>query len=538
MPTSILSLQETSADNWTAKYMGNYGIYTIKIQLKNGKVNKFSCTCPSDGYPCKHIAMITSAIKEKQAKQSSSSEVNQQADIEKILKNLSKNDLQKFVLEQVKYNTALANAVLLEFTHTTTSKKKDKKTYNAIFRKIFENAAPESEDCYDYYYDEYGYDLDELDEWFDKAEKHVKKNNFVEAEAIYKAMIEEYADWASQNQGYAVDYISEDYQIEPFEKLIEMAENGQVDDNNLFEFCLGEIQKSKYKTVYSLEYFYDLMLVTAISDANKQKYIEIQQSLLKNETDKKSYESEKILSRIIAFYGQENQIETAWKIREENLQIDSFRQEVVKKDIEENKLAEAKRLIHEYLVNNPLKFNSTSTWNELLLEIAVKEKDTLEIRRIAKLFLLNRFSKDYYRIYKSTFATQEWEKEMEELIAVYQKESRQYFTHQIADLLVEEKKIERLLDYVTRHCSTRSLESYYKHFVKAYPAETLRLFRLTIEDYTKNNLGREHYEYIVKLMKTMLSIVGGNEVVAAMKANFKTIYKNRRAMMEILEKIK
>ena len=127
---------------------------------------------------------------------------------------------------------------------------------------------------------------------------------------------------------------------------------------------------------------------------------------------------------------------------------------------------------------------------------------------------------------------------MEKLISIYQKDSRDWFSSKIGDLLVEENDAKRLLDYVTRHCSTKTMENYYKHFVKIYPAETLRLFQLSIEDYTKNNLGREHYEYAVRLMKMMQNIVGGKEIVSAMIANFKTIYKNRRAMMEILEKVR
>ena len=82
------------------------------------------------------------------------------------------------------------------------------------------------------------------------------------------------------------------------------------------------------------------------------------------------------------------------------------------------------------------------------------------------------------------------------------------------------------------------MENYYKYFVKSYPAETLRLFQLSINDYVKNNVGREHYEYTVNLMKIMQNIAGGIEIVSTMKANFKTLYKNRRAMMEILEKVK
>jgi len=55
---SISDLQEISPDVWKAKYRGNYGTYTIKIKNDGNKTVDFSCSCPSDYYPCKHIPMV------------------------------------------------------------------------------------------------------------------------------------------------------------------------------------------------------------------------------------------------------------------------------------------------------------------------------------------------------------------------------------------------------------------------------------------------------------------------------------------------
>lgn len=542
MSTSITSLQETSPDNWAAKYRGNYGIYTIKIKFTNGKLEKFSCTCPSDGYPCKHIPMVTSAIKEKIAKSDSQSFSQVQENLKKIIASVSQKELAEFVLKQSLYNPTLANAILLEFTHSTKTENTESNKYNAIFKKIFDEAEFDEEDRYNYYNDYYDedeeFDLDELDEWLEKAQSHVEKGNYAEAEDIYRAIIEEYATWASENSGYATDYISSDYQYVPFEMLMRMALNNQLDCDNLFEYCFIESEKSKYPLAYTIERFYDLMAVTAESDENKKKFLDFQHNLLKNESNEKGNGAEQILSRIISFYEQNNQIDEAWKLREDNLQIDDFRKAVVSKYIEENKLTEAKLLISEYLKKNETEFYFRHNWHDLLLTIALKESDTKEIRRITNIFLLRNFDKKYYRIYKSTFSSSEWNHEVEKLISIYQKESRNWFSSKIGNLLVEENDAKRLLDYVTRHCSTKTMENYYKYFVKSYPAETLRLFQLSINDYVKNNVGREHYEYTVKLMKIMQNIAGGIEIVSTMKANFKTLYKNRRAMMEILEKVK
>ena len=67
----IISLEEVEPRRWVAKYQGNYGTYTIRLTVAaDGSATDFRCTCPSDGYPCKHIGMILNAIPAQVAKYS------------------------------------------------------------------------------------------------------------------------------------------------------------------------------------------------------------------------------------------------------------------------------------------------------------------------------------------------------------------------------------------------------------------------------------------------------------------------------------
>jgi hypothetical protein len=59
---NIINLEEIFPNNWRARYQGNYGVYTIKLTLDGKQVSNFFCSCPSDGYPCKHIAIVKEAI--------------------------------------------------------------------------------------------------------------------------------------------------------------------------------------------------------------------------------------------------------------------------------------------------------------------------------------------------------------------------------------------------------------------------------------------------------------------------------------------
>ena len=68
-----------------------------------------------------------------------------------------------------------------------------------------------------------------------------------------------------------------------------------------------------------------------------------------------------------------------------------------------------------------------------------------------------------------------------------------------------------------------------------YSEKTLAMFRQVIDKYAQNT-GREIYERIVKLFAKMVKINGGNEIVRDMISQYQVLYKNRKAMMEIINK--
>ena len=206
---------------------------------------------------------------------------------------------------------------------------------------------------------------------------------------------------------------------------------------------------------------------------------------------------------------------------------------ILKKLIAEKNLKEAKKLIDEFILKNKKGEHISDYWYETSLEIAQKEKDTLSVRKISFYFLEKRFDDKFYDIYKSTFAADEWPKEMDKIINLYNKDAR-WFNTNVANVLVAEKEVERLMDYVAKHKSVDVMEKYYKNFAASYPEKTLEMFRQEIDQYAKVNMGRDHYKRVVSLLKEMIKIKGGKEVAKSMIDKYKIIYNNRRAMMEIL----
>jgi len=362
----------------------------------------------------------------------------------------------------------------------------------------------------------------------------VKQNNPEEAILICKACIEEYATWLEETDCDVLDYIEPHYQEEPFAILNQILSMPEIDYKGLFDYCKSEMLEPKYKRTDMGDSFSELFMKLSAM-VGSDDFIVLQDKLLEEINDKSSYEAKKILQRKIAFYRNSKQPDKADDIIKENLQIESFRAELTKKLIAENKLQEAKKLINEFILKKENEDEWLDSWYELSLQIAQKENDTSEIRHVSFLFIESRFKAEYYEIYKSTFAKEEWAEEAEKLIKHYEKQEKRWFNSSIADVLQAEKQEERLMKYVENHLDMSILEKYHTAFSSTFPEKTLAMFRQVADKHAQTT-GRDIYERIVSLFRKMIKIKGGNEVVGEMINQYRVIYKNRKAMMEIINK--
>lgn len=531
MQNDILSLQETSENTWQAKYLGNYGTYNIKIKINKGKIETYSCSCPSDYSPCKHIAMIKNAIDNRMAKNRENPKENT-ISVEELLQNVPNKELVDFIALQAKYNPEFTNKLFLEFMQKVKGKQED--NYASVLRNSLKNVDFDYEDLDN---QEDSMEIDVLDEWFTKARDYIFQKRFDEAIAICKACIEEYAGWLEGIDDEFIDNIDPVYMEKPFEFLTEIASNPAINSNELFQYCMTEIGKPKYEGPDMDDSFNDLLAEIAHTKIEFDEFIALQDSLLQNIKDASSSEAQRIIERKIAFYRKNNQPETAWQLVSENLQIKSFRKQVVQQKIAEGKFTEAKKLIADLLATSQSDNNYYHReWDELALSIAQKEHDIPVIRKIAFAFIENYFEKEHYRIYKSSFKSIEWEKEVQNILAHYEKKGNN-FSNSVADVLAEEHDAFRLIKYIEKHLTIERIDQYHAHFASAYPSETLDLFRKVIDQYAERNIGRNHYEYLAQLFKKIGSIEGGKEMAKTMITQYKIQYKSRRAMVEVLGNI-
>jgi hypothetical protein len=527
---NIIDLRETSPDHWQAKYEGNYGVYTVKINTDGKRRSSFSCSCPSAYSPCKHIAIVEDAIAERIAKSAKSRKNGKDPGIsaEELLGKLTHKELYDFTARLIRNNPELTSAVFLEFADKIEMKSGNK--YASLIRRELKNVEVDVDD----YYDEDEIYIDELDRWTEKAEQYLKDKKPREAVLIAQAYIEEFARWLREfADSDLIDWISDSYQSRPFEILEKAAAFPGVSKKDIYDYCMAEVSKEKYSDLYMADYFNDLLMKLA-AEVNPESFINLQLKLLGGIPDKSSRNAEIILKRIVDFYTNCNDPKTAWKYVEGNIQIDSFRRMVVEKRIKQKKFSEAKKLIHDYCDAMQGNYRA-DVWDDYLLQIAQKEKDIPAIQSIAYSFIKDSFKKQYYLVYKSAFSAGEWSEQFESLFRHYDARDN-FWSDSAADLLAAEGMVERLMEHIGKELSLEKLEKYHDDFAAAFPEKTLAFFREVLDRYAEENTGRNHYERIIAAFRKMKKISGGEAAVADMKRQYLVKYKNRRAMIELLNR--
>ena len=168
---AIQSLNQESANKWSASYDGNYGIYKIKISFDdNNNLKNYNCSCPSDYNPCKHIDMILKAISKKITINNTKQQKENHSELIKSLFNgKSKDKFIHFLIEYADYNTDFVNKLKKDFFTEKSVKSSIK------INQIISDGMPSGNLENDY--DDYGYnghyeediEIEIFDEWKEKA---------------------------------------------------------------------------------------------------------------------------------------------------------------------------------------------------------------------------------------------------------------------------------------------------------------------------------------------------------------------------------
>lgn len=147
--------------------------------------------------------------------------------------------------------------------------------------------------------------------------------------------------------------------------------------------------------------------------------------------------------------------------------------------------------------------------------------------------LLNQGDFTYYGKLKQLYDMDEWPKISAKILANF--EQRQYIPDTYLQIVIEEKRYDKLLEYCKRHI--HYIESYYQHIITDYYEETKELFRMYIEKMACLASNRLQYRKVCRIIRTYKDNFGKNQAQSLVN-ELKQENKRRPAFIDELSKIK
>lgn len=136
----------------------------------------------------------------------------------------------------------------------------------------------------------------------------------------------------------------------------------------------------------------------------------------------------------------------------------------------------------------------------------------------------------YYDQLRYSFTADQWQTVREDYL---KKMPRNEAT---AMIFKAEGYYEGLIDYVTHTSGLRALSRYQNVLAQNYSAQLLKKYAIELDLMMSHARYKEAYEQVIQLMRPMLVLSGGQEVACALIKDWKTTYKRRHLMIELLDR--
>ncbi|MCK9400456.1 MAG: hypothetical protein M0Q51_10755 [Bacteroidales bacterium] len=549
---AVEDLAEDMPGSWSAVVIGSEE-YDVSVEFENDYVISWECDCPYEyGLMCKHVAATLFAIrdeikggmtsdKNKKVKHDTNSKSSKKTKTspESIIDRLSEIELRNFVKSQLAENEELRNAFTIAYSHYLEGDPVEK--YRNILKSIVNKASGR------HGFIEYKNTYKVSDPMFDlisRSKQFLATNNLYDSLAITKVIIEELPEilqMIDDSDGFGYQFIQDAFDI--LDQI--STEAPPLLKDELFNYFIEEMPKDKYREFAWDTHFLDLIPQT-ISTIEQEKLffnlIDRNIELAKN-NEYGQYGIIRLLEAKIHYLENSGHAEQAADIMSENIDIPEFRIKLIDKAMMEIDLIQARQLCENGIWQSEThrKYqNSGLRFKEIMLDISEKENNTAEIRKWAEtLFFEESFNMDYFRKLKKSCSPAEWPEKAEEIINKIKKPEAtgdHYHAQALADIFVEEDYPERLLTLMKINATHLSfIDRYSKHLENIYPSEMIAIYEKNITDLA-DQTGRSVYENVARYLIKVRKIKDGETTVKKLVQNFRHQYKNRRAMMEVLNK--
>lgn len=475
-------------------------------------------------------------------------------ELEKLLKNISANEYQEFILAYCHKNQEFKTELEVYFADKDENIDLNKK-YSEWMKKTIRKY--EHKGFIDYKNTRYL--AGELQNIIDTGSVLVEKQNFLGAFAIAKAALKEtmmaltHCDDSSGSLGDTISFA-----IELLGSIVNNPNTARPLKEQLFLYLTAAVKDDIYFDYGDFGYeLLDLFEDLAIKVDKPKIYIEhLDNQISKPDTPYSDYRKNHYKICKIEFLTSIGRSDLADELVVQNMDIVTIRQGEVNKAITAGAYKNAKDLINEGITiakekNSP---GVVSNWEQDLLRLAFLEKDIKTIRHYSKYFAFDRgFNKEYYQIWKKTYSPDEWTEVIEIQIQNSIDDALKLFNKNkinrwgglsllpllstVTLIYIEENYLDRLLELVKQEENLDRILYYHKFLIKDFAADLLQIYLPAIKESGINASDRKQYQdFVKKIKKIITDIPQGKEQIINIAKELRTTYHRRPAMVEELNK--
>lgn len=573
---AVSELEEVSPGEWEAVVDGTDS-YNVEILLAGDEITTWYCDCPYDGGICKHVVATLLAIRgnSKKAKRSGFSkmriEVEQvieededtkaeileqsqktseycktDADLQKFLSLIKPNELSQFVYEYASANKEFKTALLQQITVKELSAASKEKDYKKEIQKVFEGSGLSRRSRYYNRYDDFSLDwegiFNQVDALLEKAELFSTVGTLDPTISIALQILRSIGENYNDELVYNDDIDTYAYCEQAGELLMKVVQHPRITQNQISKILqeLFEIAKLLPYRDYDVYDVDELMMQIEISTQPIDKALELIDKLIEDRKD--SYDLYQLVLRKIDLLTEQNEPEKVEATIHQYLYLSPIRKMMVEKLIAREQYDEAIRVVDEGIKNaGEERYEGTiHEWMGLKLKIYEMANLTSEVIDSCKqLFKSGRGVMEYYHKLKTLIPEKQWKLFLEGLMTEANFcESHVFSVNDKARIYLEEKDHERLFHLLAspKYNQMGVLMEYAHHLKDTHSDQLIAIYTSFLVDYAERNMGRDHYEYVARVLQCMQKLNGGKVAVRYLVSEFRAKYKRRPAMMEILGK--
>ncbi len=542
----VLELTKTKKNSWKATIMGSRK-YTAKVTIDGEEVTAWSCSCPYDGHVCKHVIAMCLTIEDEMKDLASgiAPKVKDPDRTSSIIDAMKPDELKKELLAQLNQNKHQKEAFILKNICRI------KIDYTEVVKQLCKTATHSKQlqaNCLKL--------LSSMDDILAKgriedAWELMRSLIEIAAQQIDDMEYEEedadcFADFDADD-GYDLDFDDDD-------------DDDDDDESDLYSSFLAELAPYCFKVIssandklkrqifswallyirgeidYGLDTILKMLHLSIVDGEMGEKFLAELNRIISARDTMDLHEIKPALDQKISYLKSLGRQEEAWQVVLDYQDFHDFRVLLIKSLMNAKQFDQAAELCVKYLEQNKYKGYGVTDLVRLRIRIADEQKDlSAQIHFTTVLYYTDGQKIEHYKALKALCPPEVWTKvkaETEKVLlqAGYQEDN-------LAQIYVVNDEPDKMLNLLFRQ---KGLSSLFRKYGKFAAQADMAKFKFIYRDKICAqlvNTGRGFYEDAASHLECLLSISEDTDYVRDLILQLKKKYSNRRAMIEIFNRV-